>query len=336
MVAGSYGLTRRHVLAALGAVPFAAAAQEGEAAWAETVKRAQAEGRLNLYSVAPPDQGQRLVDAFTRRYPAIRVSMTRGAGDLPPRIAAERASGVDGGDVFLFSDPLWFKENADHLLALDGPSNKKFPSDHWIAPGKAPLVSYPPMGMIVWNKKFVPGGIKGYPDLLNPAFRGKIGARQDMTAFLAAFLEWQEQTFGPEFLRQFGAQKPKYYASVVPMVQAVASGEIWIASTSVPSSAKDLMKQGAPIDYVVPQRTFAISWAAGALAASRRPNAARVFLDFVMSEEGQTALNGDGDGGSPLAVPGTLKPGDLTILDLSLYGAAKRDEWRRKFKEYFP
>jgi iron(III) transport system substrate-binding protein len=181
----------------------------------------------------------------------------------------------------------------------------------------------------------VPAGLKNYQDLLNPAFKGRIGTRQDMTAFLAAFLDWQEQAFGVDFMRKFGAQKPKYYPSVVPMTQAVASGEIWIANTSIPSIAKDLKLQGAPIDFVVPAKTFAIQWPAGALAASRRPNAARVFVNFLMTEPGQLALNGDGDGGSPLQVKGTLRPEDLTILELEKYDGAKREEWRKKFKEYF-
>jgi hypothetical protein len=54
-----------------------------------------------------------------------------------------------------------------------------------------------------------------------------------------------------------------------------------------------------------------------------------------MSERGQNTLNGDGDGGSALEVKGALRPSDLTILDLSNYGNEKREEWRKKFKEYF-
>jgi hypothetical protein len=60
-----------------------------------------------------------------------------------------------------------------------------------------------------------------------------------------------------------------------------------------------------------------------------------VLANFLMSDAGQLALNGDNDGGSPMDVKGTLKPSDLTVLDLEKYDAAKREEWRKKFKEYF-
>ena len=339
MSAGRNGWTRRGAilaLAAAGALALTGVARaQGDAAWNDTVKKATSEGKVVLYSVAVPEQNQRMIDAFEKQYPGIKVSIVRGAGELPPRIAAERSNNVDGADVFLYSDPLWFKQNAASLLDLNTPAAATFPSKFWNVPGKSPMLSFPPMGMLVWNKKTVPGGLKGYDDLLNPAFKGHIGTRQDMTAFLAAFLDWQEQTFGVDFMKKFGAQKPKYYPSVVPMTQAVASGEIWIANTSVPSVAKELMKQGAPIDYVIPKSTFAISWAGGAMSTSKRPNAARLFTNWLMTEPGQLALNGDNDGGSPLEVKGTLKPSELTVLDLEKYDAAKREEWRKKFKEYF-
>lgn len=328
--------TRREVMLAMGALPLAGLARaQGNEGWNETVKRATSDVKVVLYSVAGPEQNQRLVDAFEKQHRGIKLTVVRGAGELPPRIAAERGNNVDGADVFLYSDPLWFKQNAPNLLDINSPAVATWPSSHWAVPAKSPMVSYPPMGMLVWNTKMVPAGVKNYPDLLNPSFKGRIGTRQDMTAFLAAFLDWQEQAFGVDFMKKFGAQKPKYYPSVIPMTQAVASGEIWIANTSIPSIAKDLKKQGAPIEYVIPPKTFAIQWAAGALSASRRPNAARLFVNFLMSEPGQLALNGDGDGGSPLHVKGTLRPEDLTILELDKYDAARREEWRKKFKEYF-
>jgi iron(III) transport system substrate-binding protein len=329
--------TRRQALLAMGAlfVGSVAQAQGTDAAWNDVLQRAQREGKVTLYSVAPPDQGQRLVDAFQKQYPGIKVSIVRGAGELIPRIGAERANGVDGADVFLYSDPLWFKQNAEHLLELNSPAAKTFPAKYWAVPGKSPLASFPPMGMLVWNKTKVPGGLKSYADLLNPAYKERIGTREDMTAVLAAFLDWQEQTFGAEYLQKLGTQKPKYYASVVPLTQAVAAGEVWIANTSVPSVAKDLINQGAPIDFVIPSPSFAISWAAGALSSSKRPNAARVFANFLMTDEGQRALNGNGDAGSPLDVQGALRMSDLTVIDISKYTSEKREEWRKKFKQYF-
>ena len=327
--------TRRQALMGMAAVPLLGTMEAAAQSWDDVVKRATAEGKVTLYSVAPPEQGERLVAAFQKKYPSIKVTIVRGVVELITRLNAERASGVDGGDVFLYSDPGWFKENAQHLLELDTPAAKAFPSKYWAAPGKAPLVSFPPMGMLVWNRQKVPGGLKSYADFLNPAYNGRLGTRGDMTAVNAAFLEWLEQTFGADYLRKLGGQKPKFYPSVVPLTQAVAAGEVWMANISVPSIVKDLINQGAPIEYIIPAPTFAISWAAGAIANSKRPNAALLLTDFIMTREGQAALNGEGDAGSPLDVKGALAMNDLAVVDLAQYMGAKREEWTKKFKEYF-
>jgi ABC-type glycerol-3-phosphate transport system substrate-binding protein len=79
-----------------------ARAQSDDAAWNEVVKKANAEGKLNLYFVAPPGQSQRVIDAFQKQYPAIKVNFVRGVADLLQGVNAERASGVDGGDVRAF------------------------------------------------------------------------------------------------------------------------------------------------------------------------------------------------------------------------------------------
>ena len=327
--------SRRNILVGAASLAIGGGALAQASSWDAVVAAAASEGRVNLYSSAPPEQGERVIEAFRKRHPAVRVSQTRGAGDLPPRVAAERQSGADGADVFLYSDALWYTQNAQHLLDLASPAIAKLEAKHWQVAGRAPFVSFPPFSMFVWNTRFVPDGIKSYEDILKPAYRGRIGTREDMTAVFAGYLDFLEKNFGMDYLRRLAEQKPKFYASIVPMIQAVASGEIWIANLSVPSAVRDLQKQGAPIAASTPSPTYGIVWAAAAIAVSKRPSAARVFMDFLMTPEGQVALNGEGDGASPLGVPGTLDMSGYVLLDASRFDQAAREEWRRKFNQIF-
>ena len=150
--------------------------------------------------------------------------------------------------------------------------------------------------MLVWNTNTFPDGFTEWDDLLDPSVKGKLAMRNDLTTSMAATLEFMEQELGPDYLTALGGQSPKYYTSAVPMGQAVASGEAGVTNISTPSIVKDLQNQGAPVDFAFPEPGFAIMWGGGALATSKRPNAARVFLDFLMSEEGQAAINADGFG----------------------------------------
>lgn len=323
------------VAAAMAVSGGVAAAQEAPGNWGAVVEQAKAEGRVTFYSVAPPDQGQRLIEAFNAVYPEIRVAHTRGAGEILPRVAAERESGTDGADVVVYSDPLWFAQNAEHLLTLTGPSAAAFPAEGWEVPGQVPLVSFPPFGMLIWNTEALPGGVATYEDLLRPELAGHIGTREDVTASFAGYLDFLETEFGVDYLAALGAQDPKFYASVVPLTQAVAAGEVWVANIGVPSTVQDLLDQGAPIAAAIPTPGFAIAWAGGAVAQSRRPNAARVFMDFMMSPAGQEALNGEGRAGSALGVPGSVDMSGMRVFDSGRFDGEARAEWQRKFDQFF-
>ena len=326
------------VIAGLVFGAASAAAENPGAAWQEVVSKAKQEGRVNLYSVAVPQQTERLIAAFNKKHPEIRINHTRGAGEMPPRVEAERTAGVDGADVFIWSDPLWYNRNEEHLLPLDSPAGSAFPADRgWQVKGKAANVGFTPFGILVWNTDYVKGGLTDHRDLLKPEFKGRVATREDVTAVVAGYLDFLESELGPDYLRAFGQQKPRFYASLVPAVQAVASGEVWAANVGTPFAVKDLQEQGAPIAWAVPKPAgFANSWVGAVLKASKRPNAARVFLDFVLSPEGQQALNGEQASGSAIeGLQGTLNIAEFRVLQPERFTPSVREEWRKKFEDYF-
>lgn len=312
-------------------------AQEAPADWSAVVEQAGAEGRVNLYYVAVPQQMERLIAAFNESYPDIRVSATRGVSELPARIAAEREAGNDGADVFIFYDVNWFTQNQQYLLELDSPAATAFPADGWAVAGKAAYVGFPPFSMLVWNTDYVTEPLNDYADMLRPEFKGHVGTRDGRDAVLAGYLDFLETKLGSDYLTALGDQEPKFYASGVPLNQAVAAGEVWVANIGLPATLNDLKEQGAPIAWTLPASGgFANPWVGAALDSSRRPNAARVFLDFAMSPKGQTTLNGDESSASPLPdLPGTLDLTQFTILDQSRITAAVVQEWSGKFNQYF-
>lgn len=314
------------------AMPVSAGAEE----WNAVVQKAKQEGRVNFYTVAPPDVATRVVAAFNAKYPEIQVAVTRGVSELPPRIAAERQAGADGGDVYIFSDPLWFSQQKDWLLDLDTPAASTFPKANWQEPGKAPLVSYPPFGMLIWNTQQVPGGLKTWDDLLKPELKGRIGTREEVTAVVAGYLDFITTELGADYMTKLAAQKPNFYASIVPLVQAIASGEISAGNVGNTGAVRELVKQGAPIAYVYPDPSFAISWAGAILNSTKRPNAARVFMDFILTPEGQSALNGEGDGASALPnIPGALDISKFRVLQPNKFPKDVRDKWRAEFERIF-
>lgn len=298
--------------------------------------KAEEEGSVVVYTTIPEPQEDRMVEAFNKKYPDIKVTVVRGAAELPERIAAETKSGSDGADVFTFSDPAWFTKNEKDVIDLAGPSAEAWPDEYWAKEGKAAISTMAPFGMIVWNTEKFPEGFKTWEDLLDPSVKGQLGTRSDMSAAYVGFLDFAEQNLGADYLEKLAAQKPKFYPSAVPMVQAVASGEIGVTNLSVPVIVSSLQESGAPIEAIVPEPGYGISFATGVLENAHRPYAACLYADFVLSEEGQAAYNADGLGASALeGIDGALTTEGLQIFDSEKYTPEVLAEWKTKFDRTF-
>jgi iron(III) transport system substrate-binding protein len=307
-----------------------------DAAWQKVVDAAKKEGSVNLYNVASPIQNTRLLAAFNSLYPDIVVNVTRGAAELPPRVAAEIDSKSDGADVFLYSDPQFFHDYAAKFLDIDGPNVRGWSSDAWEVPKKAVIVTVYPWTMFVWNTTIFPKGFKSWDDLLDKSVKGKIALRKDATRAMAGTLDFMESKLGTEYVTKLGKQSPKYYTSIVPMGQAVASGEVGVTIYSSPPVVNDLKQKGAPIDFAYPNPGFAILWNGGIPGTAKRPNAARLLMDFIMSPAGQEAINGNGYGKAGRAgVKGALDMSTFEVWDGNKYPPDVMKGMQARFDKYF-
>jgi iron(III) transport system substrate-binding protein len=311
------------------------APEASDQSWGAVQQRAESQGLVRFYSVAPPVLNDRLVEAFNERYPDIKVEVTRGASELPTRLNAELESGADGADVFQYASRSWFQEHQSALLPVNSPNASSWADDGWAVPTSAPLTSIQPFGMIVWNTKVFPQGFSSWQDLLRPEVQGKLAMRAVVDKVNAGLLQYLSQTQGEQYLQELSAQNPKFYPSLVPLTQAVASGEVGVGASTTPSVVADLKAKGAPIE-ATDQDIYAIPYTMTALAKSQRPDAARVFVDFALSKEGQEAINGDSFGGSLLSgTPGALDTSSMSVLDESQFPPEALQQWDTRFRETF-
>jgi iron(III) transport system substrate-binding protein len=309
------------------------------AEWTRTLAAAKKEGRVTFYGSTPVQAGQRLLAGFKKAYPDIAIDYTRlSSGEMVSRIDQERASNADGGDVWLGAEVLWFqsRDKEGQLLKLVGPNAADWPKQYWRSPNSVAIGIEP--FVMVYNTKLVPNPPKTYADLLTPAFKGRIGANELAASSVAAWYDWMEKTQDRDYLTKLKSLNVKLYASAVGTSQAIASGEIAATpGTATVTTTKPLMDQGAPINYVRPVPAFGFEYAAAAFGWSKRPNAAVVLMDYLMSVEGQTILYGTGEGASPRPnIPGSMPANEIQVFDASKYPPevvrAYRERWNRIMK----
>ena len=101
---------------------------------------------------------------------------------------------------------------------------------------------------------------------------------------------FERKVLGEDYWTRQAALKPKLFPSQAPMVDAMIRGEIGIAPL-VTVLAIPLAAQGAPIKwFFAPEGVPVTVFCAGIAKAAAHPHAAKLFLDWALSREGQALM----------------------------------------------
>ena len=326
-------------LFAAGLLAAGSASAQPAPTWDRILDAARKEGKVVLYTNTVPPVSQRIAADFAKAYPDIKIEFTRLVGaQMNTTLTQERQSAVDGGDVVLTNETLWLEDRAreNALLPVSAlPAFKGWPARHIIG-NTIPTLSLEPFAML-YNKQLVKTPITGYQDLLRPEFKGRIGTSNLASTLVIAWYDWLEKSQGGDYLAKLRAQGPKIYVGPPPVAQAVASGEVAVGAFVNQQTLQTMIMAGAPIAMVTPSPALAYPYQLAALGWSKRPNAALVLVDYLMTRDGQTVLNGMDGSPSPLAdIPGAAKvPDNVVFWDPDQYpaevAAKYRDYWSRTF-----
>lgn len=293
--------------------PGAAASQPGLDA---LVNGAKAEGELSFYISLPESTGRRIREAFAAKY-GIKTQFVRlVTANLRTRFFAEAAAGTVGADVMIIAaDPSPYTIDGVKQGAIEPLSQARLPA---LTSGEFPagfnrggsaLVQITPWVISYDTTKLKPEDVpKTWADVLNPKWRGRIITSDPRTgATYAAFWSMIIGKYGESYLKQLAALDPRLAAAGAPAIQALAAGEGVINMPTIVALVQGPKEKGATIGYVVPEVNTGVeaSVVLVSRSKSKHPNAGRLFANYVLSREGNTALNAD-PGGASLYEAGRL------------------------------
>ncbi|HET6181982.1 MAG TPA: extracellular solute-binding protein [Acetobacteraceae bacterium] len=286
-------MLRRTLLASLLTAPLLARAAD-EA----IVEAARKEGALAMADSAPGENFQKFMAAFKAKYPFLEVAngfYSGPTGRVLARVNAEIDAKRLSFDVMLAANQAaWIDMTRQGKIArYESPEYPAYPSgakmDGYWAAAQA-------IGVIpVYNKNMLApaDAPKTWLDLLAPRFAGRKMAIQNAAA--GTQFNWSyllTQRLGADYERKFAAQEPVVMATGAQMTDAVTRGEILLAAALDHWRAFTPEAKQAGLVAVFPTEGVPITTApVGILAGAPHPNAARLFLDFMLSEEGQDLLD---------------------------------------------
>ncbi len=297
---------------------------------------AKKEGKVVWYTTLTAYK--EIAKVFESKYPGVKVEAYRtGSTDLIKRVLTEAQARRYTVDAIETTPPGLMTFREEKLLApYTSPHLAAYPEAAQTKAGK---------GLVFWvtdresfvgvgyNKNSIKSGDipKNFEDLLKPALKGKMGASGDETGvrMIGAMLRAK----GEEFVKRLKGQEIKLYPiSGGAMNELVVSGEVAISPTIFRNHVLMSIEKGAPVAWA--PMDLVISNAGGpALAAhAQRPHAAILFVDFLISPEGQKILEEKFKFGSPLKDYGFKRWHPETGLTISQYEDAA-DKWRKLLRE---
>jgi ABC-type Fe3+ transport system substrate-binding protein len=302
---------------------------------ARLIAGAKKEGTLTLYSSAPVEVMTAAAGAFTKKY-GVKVDLWRaGSEQILQRVTIEARGGRFAADVMETAGPDIEAAAREKLLQeVDTPATAELMPGARVA-GCPWIVSRLSVFTIAYNTNLVrrDEAPKSYADLADPKWKGKLGIEADdnnwLMAVAGALGEDRAAALFRGIVAKNGMSVRKGHSL---MANFVVSGEVPVAITAYSDEVDKLRKSGAPIGYVFADPVIAMPTAIAVMQRAPHPHAAVLFLDFLLSEEGQRIL------AAHSVVPSNLKvqklPVMLTLMDVPKY-LDENAKWSRVFRQIF-
>ncbi|MFN3261445.1 MAG: ABC transporter substrate-binding protein [Pikeienuella sp.] len=295
-------------------------------------------GKLVLYTSQPPADAQATVDAFKAAHPGVEVEWFRdGTTKVMAKLAAEFEAGAPQPDLLLIADSVTMEglKAEGRLMAHPEADISAYgagvmdPEKFWFS---TKLITTG----IVYNTA-APMKPASWADLTKPEAKGSIALPSPLTSG-AATIHMVSLTgvpaLGWDYYEALADQGALAEGGNGGVYKAVAGGDK-LYGFVVDFLAIRGKADGAPVEFVFPSEgVSAVTEPVAILSTARNPEAAKAFVDFLISEEGQKLAASQGylPAHPAVAPPAGFPP----VSDIKLLGfdpaAALTDDAKNKLR----
>lgn len=329
-------LPRRSVVGGLAAAAGLAAV--ARPAWLHAaemvdVEAAKKEGRVVLYTSLDTKIVDSIIAGFTEKYD-IKVEYFRGgSADVTSKVLAEADAGALQADMVDASDvgALLLMKDRELLASYQSPStvsvpaNLRDPNHYWVADRLTQAI-------IQWNTKELGAKPpKTWEALTDPALKGRLVFFSSANGDGAPRAYTLAKAFGWDLLKKLAANEPLRVQTPQLITQVLESGERGAGFLQNDNIAWRSKGTGKPTDFTYsPEGVPTELGGCAVISKSARPNAARLFFDWWMGEDGQNLLVAGGKYSSRTDIaPPTGSPPlaelKLLTLDYAQYQANRTE-----------
>lgn len=270
-----------------GSVQFSAAASKEP-----LIEGAKKENEVILYASMNLEEANVMISRFEQKYPFVKVKLNRTDSEkLLTKILVEARAKKSFADVIqtlgFAMHTLKKSQHLGHYLSSEnGYYPKEFKEEgYWTTVYTNPYV-------VAYNTRLVSKENlpRKYEDLLQPIWQGKMMMEPTKVDWFGGVLQLMGKEKGLKYMRELAKQNIMNRIGHDLIAQLVAAGEAFL-DIDIPAPSVDrVRRRGAPIDWVAFPPAPASLIGIGISSQPAHPNAARLYVDFVLSLEGQKIL----------------------------------------------
>ncbi|MFC1815442.1 ABC transporter substrate-binding protein [Thermodesulfobacteriota bacterium] len=251
--------------------------------------------KIVWYTTIGVDDAKKLSNRFEEIYPFIKVETSRlGADKLLNRVLAEARAGRHSYDVndngvsefeILISKGFIAKYLSPQMKFY--PEDHRHPEGYWTGIYSNQIVVAYNTGLV--SPREVP---KTYKELLDPKWKGKMGMDTRSYYWFSIMMKIMGgEEKGLQYMKKLSEQNISFRRGRNLITILVSAGEMSIGIGLYNHAVEQLKEKGAPIEWFAIEPVIVKTHPTGISSHPPHPNAARLFLDFLLSREGQKVIS---------------------------------------------
>jgi iron(III) transport system substrate-binding protein len=303
---------------------------------ARLVQRAKQEGSLTLYTSLAPTESQPLAAAFEKKY-GVKVVLWRGLSDQVVQRTVNEARA---------------RRRTMDVVETNGPEMEMLAREKVLAQVHSPYLADLPAGsipshrtwypdrfnfyVVAYNTKLVqrsqiPATYDGFAD---PKWKGRVSVEATDAEWMATIVKTWGSQKGMDYFRRLSSLRPDVRKGHILLANLIVAGEVPVGLTTYHSNVVPLKTKGAPIDFVPVQPVVARPQGIGVAGNAPHPNAALLFVDYVLSPEGQRLFESMGRVPSSTKVKSQLNNFPFIVAD-PIVVLDEKDKWEKVWTDLF-
>lgn len=260
---------------------------------------AQEEGAVVWYQSLAPEAVDLVLDAFQEAYPGVEVQPnSKPSQALLEQFLTEKRAGRNDADLFTYfgASPFLGVLVEEEFVTSYVPQVAESYPDEFIIDD----VAYP-VGATGLGAAYAPDRVDEEGVELLKSYQGWTDSRWEGRAAMIAptggstgraqfYWARQDSNLGDEWLSEIAQLSPTVFTSTSPALQRMIAGDFDVVFNMTDAVAGRNKATGAPVHFVYPEYTVVTANYIALASDAPNPNAAKLLMEWALSEDGQLAF----------------------------------------------